>query len=537
MTKKAFRGLFLCAVLGALLFRVVRLDVRPMHHDEANQAVKFGDLLERGQYRFDPNDHHGPSLYYLSLPVARVAGERSLADLGETTLRLVPALFGAGLLLLFLLFAGGLAREAALAAAALAAVSPAMTTYSRFYIQETLLVFFLAASIGAGWRYARTRSGWWALAAGFSAGMMYATKETSVILFAALAAALGLVFLMDRPRARREAAAAAGDGRSGRDLRARLRTARHAAIFLAAGGVTAVLLFTSFFGNPQGIVDSVRAIGASFDRAGHPGVHAHPWFYYFQTLAYSRAAGGPVWSEAFLLFLAAAGGIAAFGHDTGKDGSPRFLRFVLFFTLITAAAYSFIPYKTPWNVLPFYLGLVLLAGNGVGLLLRISRFKIVKILVLAALVPGFVNLAVQDHRANFKSHSDPGNPYVYAQTSPDFLRLVGAVEKIAAGDPEKKDLLIKVIAPPEETWPLPWYLRRYGRVGYWTSAEAAGTLGDAAVVIASADNVAKVGAALGDGYRLSFFGLRPEVVLALFVRLDTRDGTPGGASARSTPGD
>jgi predicted membrane-bound mannosyltransferase len=95
MTNKVFRGLFVCAVLGALLFRVVRLDVRPMHHDEANQAVKFGDLLERGEYRFDPNDHHGPSLYYLTLPVARVAGETTLAELSETTLRLVPALFGA----------------------------------------------------------------------------------------------------------------------------------------------------------------------------------------------------------------------------------------------------------------------------------------------------------------------------------------------------------------------------------------------------------------------------------------------------------
>jgi uncharacterized protein (TIGR03663 family) len=532
MTNKAFRGLFLCAVLGALLFRVVRLDVRPMHHDEANQAVKFGDLLERGEYRYDPNDHHGPSLYYLTLPVARAAGERTLAGLDETTLRLVPALFGAGLLLLFLLFAGGLSREATLAAAALAAVSPAMTYYSRFYIQETLLVFFLGALIGAGWKYARTRSGWWALAAGVSAGLMYATKETSVILFAGLAAALGLVSLMDRPRARREVAAAAEDVRSVRKIPARLRTALHAALFLTAGAVTAALLFTSFLHNPQGMVDSVRAIGASFNRAGHPGFHAHPWYYYFQTLAYSKTAGGPVWSEAFLLFLAAAGGIAAFGHDTGKDGNPRFVRFVLFFTIVTATAYSLIPYKTPWNLLPFYLGLIVLAGNGVGLLLRISRFKLVKILILAALVPGFINLAVQAYRADFAAPSDPANPYVYAQTSPDFLKLVGTVEKIAASAPEKKDLLITVIAPPDETWPLPWYLRRYGRVGYWTSAEAAGSPRDAAVVIASADNIEKVTTVLGDEYQQNFYGLRPEVVLSLFVPRDLWERSVGAESRR-----
>jgi len=520
MTNKAFRGLFVCTILGALLFRVVRLDVRPMHHDEANQAVKFGDLLERGEYRFDPNDHHGPSLYYLTLPAARVAGEKTLAGLDETTLRLVPALFGAGLLLLFLLFAGGLSRETRLAAAALAAVSPAMNYYSRFYIQETLLVFFLAALIAAGWRYARTRSAWWALAAGLSAGMMYATKETSIILFAGLAAALGLVFLMDGLGKRRDGVVREGAAWVWREARTRPPRAFHVTLFLIASAVIAVVFYTSFFQNPVGLLDSVRAVAASFNRAGHPGFHAHPWYYYFQILAYSKTAGGPVWSEAFLLFLAAAGGIAAFGHDAGKDGSPRFLRFILFFTVITAIVYSFIPYKTPWNILPFYLGLVLLAGNGVGLLLRISRFKLVKILILAALVPGFVNLAVQAYRADFTAHSDPANPYVYAQTSPDFLKLVAAVEKIAAASPEKEDLLIKVIAPPDETWPLPWYLRSYSRVGYWTSTEAVGVLGDAAVIITSADNVEKTTLALGDGYQQEFYGLRPEVVLALFVRRD-----------------
>ncbi len=532
MTNKAFRGLFVCAVLGALLFRVVRLDVRPMHHDEANQAAKFGDLLERGEYRFDPNDHHGPSLYYLTLPAARAAGERTLAGLDETTLRLVPALFGAGLLLLSLLFAGGLSREAILAAAALAAVSPAMTYYSRFYIQETLLVFFLAALIGAGWKYVRTRSGWWALAAGLSAGMMFATKETSLILFGTLAAALGLVLLMDRLGKRRDGVVREGDAWIWREARTRPPTAFHVALFLIAATMTAVLFYTSFFQNPRGLLDSVRAIGASFNRAGHPGFHAHPWYYYFQTLAYSKSAGSPVWSEAFLLFLALAGGIAAFGHDAGKDASPRFVRFVLFFTVVTAAVYSLVPYKTPWNVLPFYFGLVILAGNGVGLLLRISRFRLVKILILGVLIPGFLNLAVQSYRANFVDHSNPANPYVYAPTSPDFLKLVAVVEKIAAASPEKKDLLIKVIAPPDETWPLPWYLRGYGRVGYWTSAEAAGALGDAAVVITSAENVEKTTATLGDGYTSNYFGLRPEVVLALFVRRDLMDLPTGDGPRR-----
>jgi len=57
-----------------------------MHHDEANQAVKFGALLERGEYRYDANDHHGPTLYYLTLPAAWLRGQSTLASLDERTL-------------------------------------------------------------------------------------------------------------------------------------------------------------------------------------------------------------------------------------------------------------------------------------------------------------------------------------------------------------------------------------------------------------------------------------------------------------------
>lgn len=523
MTKKAFRGLFWCAVLGALLFRVVRLDLRPMHHDEANQAVKFGDLLEKGEYRFDPNDHHGPSLYYFTLPAAWAAGARSLAELSETTVRILPALFGSGLLLLFLLLAGGLSREAALAAAALAAVSPAMTYYSRFYIQETLLVFFLAGLVAAGWRYAQTRSAGWAAAAGFSAGMMYATKETSVILFGGLAAALGIAHLLEHPLRDRRKAVSVPDA-EGREKRAPGHPlAFHAVLFLAAAAGVIVLFFTSFFSHPAGLADSVRAFGTYLARAGEAGVHSHPWYYYIQMLAYSRFGHGPVWSETFVLFLAIVGSIAAFGRGPDRDGHPRFLRFLFFFTLVSAAIYSAIPYKTPWNALPFYLGVLLLAGNGAGFLLRLSRFRIVNLGVLAVLAAGLINLAWQGYRANFVDPSNPTNPYVYAQTSPDFLKLVDTVERVAAESPEGEGMLIKVVAPPDETWPIPWYLRRFARVGYWTSAETAGDVGDAAVVITSASNAEEIGKRLGEGYHQTFCGLRPEVVLALFVRRDLWD--------------
>ncbi len=55
---------------GAWPIRLPRLATRPMHGDEANQAVKAGVLWKPAIYRYDPDEHHGPSLYWLTLPVA-----------------------------------------------------------------------------------------------------------------------------------------------------------------------------------------------------------------------------------------------------------------------------------------------------------------------------------------------------------------------------------------------------------------------------------------------------------------------------------
>ena len=190
--KTALYGLFLLVVLGALLFRLIQLDLRPMHHDEANQAVKFGILLEQGEYRYDRSEHHGPSLYYLSLPFAWITSGTSFSELSEVTLRLLPAILGVGIILLFLLLKDGISLEQAVLAGIFTAISPAMVFYSRFYIQETLLVFFLMGAVAAAWRYTRTQSPFWAAASGFFCGMMFSTKETCIIPFGTMLAALFL---------------------------------------------------------------------------------------------------------------------------------------------------------------------------------------------------------------------------------------------------------------------------------------------------------------------------------------------------------
>ena len=68
---------------------------RTFHPDEANQAFTTGRLLETGQYAYQPQDHHGPTLYYAAAALQRAAGHADTASLDGTLLRCTPLVFAA----------------------------------------------------------------------------------------------------------------------------------------------------------------------------------------------------------------------------------------------------------------------------------------------------------------------------------------------------------------------------------------------------------------------------------------------------------
>ncbi len=516
--RAVFAIVVLAALALALAFRLARADLRPMHHDEANQAVKFGELLETGDYRYDRHDHHGPTLYYLTLPAAWLRGQRTLASLDERTLRAVPAAFGAGLLLLFLPLARGLGRPAIAAAAVLAAVSPVLTFYSRFFIQESLFVFFALGFLIALGRFVERPCAWRAACAGVLAGLAYATKETSLIVLPAAVVAVTLARLAIPPRWP-EGPASARSAPPLPGLGALVTGA-------AAALLVAFVFYSSFFKYPGGLLESTRAFGVYLDRGVGSGPHTQPFDYYLRLLSYS-SSGGLVWSEGLVIALACAGLVAA---AMARNGF--WPRCVGLYTVVTLIAFSAVRYKTPWNLLPFYAGAVIMAGYGAAAILDATRSRLARGLVAGALLVAVAHLAAQDWRANFRYPADPRNPYVYAQTVPDFLRLSQRVTDIAALHPDRSGMLVKVIAGPYEQWPIPWYLRGMTHVGYWPSAADAGRLDDAPIVIAAQDQAGAAGAALGDRYVQEYDGLRPDVVLTLFIERASWDRFIASREAR-----
>ena len=107
MNRRVIVGLLLVAGV-AMALRCPHLDERPMHNDEAVNAIKFGQLWERASYKYDPNEHHGPTLFYATLTVARLTTTLDLEHLTEIKLRLIMVLFGIGMVLLLALIVAGL---------------------------------------------------------------------------------------------------------------------------------------------------------------------------------------------------------------------------------------------------------------------------------------------------------------------------------------------------------------------------------------------------------------------------------------------
>jgi len=440
----------LLAIAGALALRVPKLATRPLHNDEAVNAVKVAELWQHGRYVYDPDEYHGPALHYATLPFLWLSGARNSGELDDATLRLAPVAFGVGLILLLLLFADGLGRPAVAWAAIFTAVSPVMVFYSRYFIHEMLLVFFTALTLGAGWRYALTRSARWAVVAGAALGLMFATKETFVITVAVMGLAGIITAWWTMPE------------RPGfQSLIARWNW-KHAALALCAAFAVWLLLFSSFFTSFAGLLDSARTYLPWLKRAGGHSPHIHPWYFYLQRLAWFHPAKGPVWSEGLILVLAAVGAVVSL---VGKK-SPLH-RFLALYTIILTAAYCAISYKTPWCLLNFYLGMIVLAGVGAAALVEFFRARSLKSVVAVVLLALTLQLSWQAWRASFVYSADRRNPYVYAQTAPDLLNLVQRTEGIARVAPAGNETIVKIIAPESDYWPLPWYLRRFKHLGWY----------------------------------------------------------------------
>jgi uncharacterized protein (TIGR03663 family) len=449
-----------------------------MHTDEAVNAHITGELLTGQKYHYDPQDRHGPVLYLLAKPVAQIRGAKNLSDLTESDLRLTTVMAGSATILLF-----GAAVEMfgflpCLIAALLFAAGPLPVYYSRYFIHETLFVAATFSLMIAGWHALKKNSVALAMLAGLCAALMLACKETAVIHFFALAIGGGICAGLARPQIK----------------------PHHFKLLGSAAGsfiIISILLFTWFGQNWSSLGELLHAISNFTARAGGQG-HAKPFTYYCAIL-----------DPLSIFFIVAVAGLYAVLCDAAA-GRRRAGLLLAIYGLLIFLIYSLIPYKTPWLALNFWLPLALLCGLGVeGVWQQFQNTTGRWIAAIA--VAALLLLAGQSTKTLAFDHPvDERNPLAYAHTTEDILGLPIRINELCR-ERQLPNPRIAVVA--RDAWPLPWYLRKFSQAGYWQPGQETGP---ADFFITATDVDGKLAEQLKE-YRPEFFGVRPNVLLILWI--------------------
>ncbi len=515
-------------LIASALLRLYDLNLVPLHHDEGVNGIFLVHLVNEGFYQYDPQNYHGPTLYYFAALIPWISkllfGTTFEATYGLTTftIRFVTASFGVATIGLVLTLRRHLGTIAALSGAVLLTISPGTVYLSRYFIHEPLLVFFTLAVVVTALRFRESgRPSCLLLTAAFAA-ILFATKETAIIAAGVLLIALASTSVLARWRETSEDPAT-NKGGSRPTMRERLRSSTErlgglsALTILSIAALSlfltiAIFFYSSFFTNyPKGLYDALKTF--EFWTKTGTRIHVNPWWTYFAWM---------LKDEAPLMLLGTAGVVLAIWR-----GSNRFAVFTALWTIGTFATYSLIPYKTPWLMLNFHLPLAIIGGYAFEEIYQQARARKQP---LAPLLIGVLMFGVSSYQMlmlNFVNYDDDQEVYVYVHTRRDIFPLLAEIDSIAkrAGTGTQSPITITSL----DYWPLPWYLRHYPFVQYGKT-----NLFNETMVIGPANQQLPLLASLGSRYQqirsglnpAGTYTLRPGVELVLFMRSDLGPQVP-----------
>ena len=523
-------------IVGAFL-RLVKLNLVPLHHDEGVNGNFLLSLVRDGKYVYDPQNYHGPTLYYFSaiIPwIVRFFGGKAAGDkYGLTTfnIRLTTVIFGVATIWLALCLRKRLGSMGALSAAALIAISPGAIYLSRYFIHESLFVFFMLGIVVAGLKYYDTGRGAYLILASASAALMVATKETWIINGPVLLIALVCTAGYFRLRHRFDKTDQSSFGDRLRETVERLGgpipLLTIALVAFAVFILVAVFFYSSFFTNyPKGVADALRTLNLWRQRTHE---HEHAWYQYAYWLLFEEGALVLLGALGFLVALWRADnrlglflGLWSFGLLTAYSIAGMSVSRLLSDLLhgqITEQTY-----KTPWICLNFIVPLALTCGYALNFIYEKLRaaeqpWLFITIALMLSSYCGY-----QLYQLNFIHYDDDVLPYVYAHTKRQMLMMLDEVDRIAQKNGTGEDTGIALVSP--DYWPLPWYFRDFKKVGYYQQIVPT----NEPIIIGSIAQAEQLKQNYADRYDLINSGLnedgsyplRPGVDLLLYVRRDVK---------------
>jgi uncharacterized protein (TIGR03663 family) len=468
-------------ILGlAALLRFFLLGIKPPHFDEGINGWFVDQVMHNGFYRYDPTNYHGPLHFYVLLLSESLLGRNLWA------LRLPVVLVSIGCVWLTLKFEPLVGRNVSRIAALAMAVSPGFVFYGRYAIHEVWLQFFstmfILGLLGL-WKSGRVNYLWYA---GMGTAGMILTKETYAI--HVVCAVLAVPFLiLSIALSRVPDPKPAKQTWSWIDL----------ALVVIVGGFAYVFFYSGTFFNWSGVKGLYLAFKAWTETgaAGHG--HEKAWDYWFKLMGPSWEAGGenftgyelPMLMGLILSFIV---GVAILFRCQFCQKFTLGVRYLAIYGVGSLIAYSIVKYKTPWCIISFGWPFLFVLGGWV-LLVRPKNLR--KIYVTIAIL-----LCLSLGRSiwlNYFRCSSPTEPYAYVQTYNDIFKLTKPLLTLAKRNPAYYHLTGHLIR--SSTYPLPWMLGDFDRVGYYEGGNMPANL-DGDFLLVQQDKIKQVESKLKGTY-------------------------------------
>ena len=563
-----------CALITAVaaFLRFFALALKPFHHDEGVNGFFLTTLFRDGVYKYDPANYHGPTLYYIALAFAKVFG------LETVTVRASVAIFGVLTVVLVFFLKRYIGKIGSLTAGLFIALSPGVVFISRYFIHEIFFVFLslaivisvlffiekpkagpfavawmvllllvcflpsaliLANYLGgtnptAVWTFRlaffiveavlvffvmRMLLAWdggrpiYLLLASASVALMFATKETAFITIGTMLIACVSLWVWQKIYRKKETDGVVDEISNGaitwpNFLHALGGGTDRLLIFAAVATVFVyvfVLFFSSFFSYPEGIQKAIDAYTIWTKTGSKDHTQNGTWGY----LKWGMDIEAPI------LILSAIGTLIAF-----IKSCHRVAMFTGLWAFGLFAAYSIIPYKTPWLSLSFLLPMCLIGGYGINELAR-SKNAAAKAAAGLLAVAAVAVLGYKAYDLNFVNYANNDKTYVYAHTKKEFLDMIAKIEGYAEKSGKGKETAIDIVSP--DYWPMVWYMREYKNAVFHGQMNNSDTA--EMIVAKKGDQDRDVIAKFSAKYKYDgIYPLRPGVDLILLVRNDLADG-------------
>ncbi len=420
--------LIISIFLLAFFMRVTLLDLRPLHHDESVNEYFLSNLINNNNYKYNPDNYHGPFLYYVSLPF-------TLLKTTEITLRLSEVLFGSALCILPF-FIKPFSKKARLLSCVFLIISPSLFYYSRYAIHETFFVFFtLLALVSLINLTTKNTKKIWIYLFVLSLFLSYANKETAIInCFCIFVILVVMLFSRERRLNIKENLFEKKNGKS--------YLTKHLFFAIGIGLLVHIALFSSFFTYPKGVIDSV--IGP-FNWKTRTNEHSKPIYYFAEILLKFELP----------ILLISLTSIIYYAHQLIKKEKPEYETYISLFGFLLLIIYSLISYKTPWLILSASCTLCLTAG------IFLSKIENKNLLITLIAVCAIYLIYQMIITSFIYPANDEKNPFSYVHTDINLKKNINAI--ISENDK------IEIVGESADYWPLPFYLK--GRISAYNSVE------------------------------------------------------------------